>query len=339
MPGNTDHVNQTANDDPGDSARDSKASTVSARYRTIVQRWILPYGLFVVLLLGFTALLEDAGALSGLWWHKVLELPLVLYLYFLFSQMLRQDRWGAVVAAVPIFAGYALMDLYYLLFGRVFRLSELREVPELLVVLPWQLSAALVAGFLLLVIVFLLTLRPRWPLRLALAALPLAALVARGLEAESPDRLLRLAALLPADGAAATAVARKLRLSNNEATRLVAATEGRSDLGLSATPVDLRRRIYQRGQTAVADALRLEWAGRLAAGERVDAQPALAIADDWRPPNFPLQGRDVLGLGVAAGAAVGRLLKAVEDWWIDQDFEPGRKACLAKLQELIAAKG
>ena len=168
---------------------------------------------------------------------------------------------------------------------------------------------------------------------------PLAALVARGLEAESPDRLLRLAALLPADGAAATAVARKLRLSNNEATRLVAATEGRSDLGLSATPADLRRRIYQRGQTAVADALRLEWAGRLAAGERIDAQPALAIADDWRPPNFPLQGRDVLGLGVAAGAAVGRLLKAVEDWWIDQDFEPGRKACLAKLQELIAAKG
>jgi hypothetical protein len=178
MPGNTDHVNQIVNDHPGVGARDSKASTASARYRTIVQRWILPYGLFVVLLLGFTALLEEAGALSGLWWHKVLELPLVLYLYFLFSQMMRQDRWGAVIAAVPIFAGYALMDLYYLLFGRVFRLSELREVPELLVVLPWQLSAALVTGFLLLLIVFLLALRPRWLLHLTFAALPLVALVA-----------------------------------------------------------------------------------------------------------------------------------------------------------------
>ena len=151
-------------------------------------RGILRYPVFVLVLLGFTALMEHLGALSGLWWHKALELPLVLYLYFLFSHLYRPGPVGAVLAAVPILLGYFLMDMYFLLFGRVFRLSELREVPELLQVLPWYFTAGLVGGFLVIAAVLLLSLRPRRPVRLALAALPLVSLL--GLLAMRPDWFL-----------------------------------------------------------------------------------------------------------------------------------------------------
>jgi len=151
-------------------------------------RGILRYPVFVLVLLALTALMENLGALSGLWWHKALELPLVLYLYFLFSQLYRPGPAGAVLAAVPILLGYFLMDMYFLLFGRVFRLSELREVPELLQVLPWYFTAGLVGGFLVVVAVLLLSLRPRRPVRLALAALPLVSLLS--LLAMRPDWFL-----------------------------------------------------------------------------------------------------------------------------------------------------
>ncbi len=156
--------------------------------RPRLSRWIVRFGVLTASLLAFTYVLEQLGGMSGLWWHKIIELPLVLYLYFLLAQLLRKDPVGAVVAAVPIFLGYALMDLYYLLFGRVFRLSEVREVPELLDVLPWQISAALIAVAVIPALVFLWALRPQRPGRTVLTALPLVSLV--GLIVLRPDVFL-----------------------------------------------------------------------------------------------------------------------------------------------------
>jgi poly(A) polymerase len=44
----------------------------------------------------------------------------------------------------------------------------------------------------------------------------------------------------------------------------------------------------------------------------------------------------VLDLGYSSGPDVGSLLRAVEDWWIGEDFAPDRAACLARLRELAA---
>jgi poly(A) polymerase len=41
-------------------------------------------------------------------------------------------------------------------------------------------------------------------------------------------------------------------------------------------------------------------------------------------------------LGVPPGPAVGRLMAALEDWWIAGDFQADREACMAKLKELSA---
>lgn len=52
---------------------------------------------------------------------------------------------------------------------------------------------------------------------------------------------------------------------------------------------------------------------------------------NWDVPVFPLNGEDVKAAGIAQGEEVGRALRAIEDWWIEQDFKPDRSACLGKL--------
>ena len=60
----------------------------------------------------------------------------------------------------------------------------------------------------------------------------------------------------------------------------------------------------------------------------------MAAADSWKSAALPIKGRDVLALGVPNGPEVGRLLKEIETWWIENDFAPDREACLARLRKL-----
>ena len=101
----------------------------------------LPYLLISGVLMGLTALFESYGGLAGLWSHKIIELPLVLYLYYLFRQLLYNRHYSGLLAALPVVILYVMIDAYFLIFKRVFRLSEINEIPELLEVLPWYFTA------------------------------------------------------------------------------------------------------------------------------------------------------------------------------------------------------
>jgi len=63
----------------------------------------------------------------------------------------------------------------------------------------------------------------------------------------------------------------------------------------------------------------------------------LALAAWWKPPRFPLKGRDVTALGIPPGKRVGELLAAVRQWWEESDFAPDRAVCLARLEEVAKA--
>ncbi len=135
--------------------------------------------------------------------------------------------------------------------------------------------------------------------------------------------LRRLAALLP-EGADATAIGKRLKLSTQEALRL--------DVMLAREPaVGMRPRaeIYRLGATLFVDRLLLAgpagWPG------------ALKIAQEWTPPALPVGGSDALKLGLTPGPKVGALLEAVERWWIDGDFAADRAACLAELKRRAEA--
>ncbi len=136
----------------------------------------------------------------------------------------------------------------------------------------------------------------------------------------TPDALRRLAAVVETD-ADATAIGKRLKLSTQQALRL--------QVMLAAEPVvgrHPRAEIYQLGTTLFVDRVLLlapdNW------------RALLALAQAWTPPDLPVGGADALTLGLTPGPRIGRLIAAVERWWIEHDFAPDRAACLAELERL-----
>ena len=52
-------------------------------------------------------------------------------------------------------------------------------------------------------------------------------------------------------------------------------------------------------------------------------------------PVFPLEGRDVLALGVAEGPRVGTLLREVRRWWLECGCTATPDACQAELARRV----
>jgi poly(A) polymerase/tRNA nucleotidyltransferase (CCA-adding enzyme) len=137
-----------------------------------------------------------------------------------------------------------------------------------------------------------------------------------------PEPLLRTAALLAGDPAAFAA---RLRLSAAEAERL-AALRGPPPRGDDA---DLRR--------GLADTDGAILAGRSwLAGQDPAIRTRLASIPR---PVFPLEGRDVVALGVPPGPRVGALLRQVRAWWLAGGCLADAAACRAELARLATPAG
>lgn len=151
-----------------------------------------------------------------------------------------------------------------------------------------------------------------------LAALPLTA---------QDDPLLRFMALLSDDSNVATMAIERLKFSNTAVDRILAARNGFDFDGPS-----IQEQLYRKGAQAVRDAAMLFQAEGRTEPALHDAVEAAHI---WTMPKFPVKGQDLLDRGVQPGPVIGTILKAVETWWIEQDFQPEREACLKKAQSLI----
>ncbi len=151
--------------------------------------------------------------------------------------------------------------------------------------------------------------------------------------AAEPDPVLRLAALVEVDAEGAQTLAARLRLSKTERDRITAMAAPPARFGPDTSPAELRRAAYRLGVATVRDLVLHGWAS---AGKNAEAdrwRELFAAVEDWHPPRFPLSGRDAIALGVPRGPRIGRLLKAVEEWWIAGDFAADRDSCLARLAE------
>lgn len=148
----------------------------------------------------------------------------------------------------------------------------------------------------------------------------------------TPDPVLRLSALLPAEAAAVAGVAGALRLSNAHRDRLTAAVADGPVVAPDMGAVRARAALYRLGRGAFQDRL-----ARAEAAGGGDGAALRALAADWTPPKPPVTGRDLARLGVTPGPETGRLLKAFEDGWIADDFPADGHE--ARLRALIAASG
>ena len=141
--------------------------------------------------------------------------------------------------------------------------------------------------------------------------------------------LRRLAALLDVTTGGAIYIGQSLKLSAEQTAQLVKMVELTPTIAAVTTPEAVRRLVYALGNDMVLSLLLLSAARR---NNEEGLFTLYNVATNFRPPRFPLVGDDVIALGYAEGKEIGTMLGAVEQWWMKQDFAPGRTACLEKLQ-------
>ncbi len=144
------------------------------------------------------------------------------------------------------------------------------------------------------------------------------------------DAMTRIAAALP-DQLTAAAMARRLKLSNDERDRLVAALGDEVKLTSYMSLREMRRAIYRLGAAAFHDRIMLAWAE---AGQAKTQQWRALVAHGqmWTPPKLPLSGDEVMAAGVPAGPKVGLVMREVEAWWIDADFPDDKLSIIERLK-------
>ena len=158
------------------------------------------------------------------------------------------------------------------------------------------------------------------------------------IEAENkfaPDPLLRLAALLPDDGSVAIALSERLKLSGAERARLEGLTGSKEKIPAYLSAADVRHLLYRMGAPRFRDRVLLSWAGGPRGASQMQWRMLLSIADGWERPRFPITGRDAMAAGVPEGPEVGRILEALETWWLAEDFIPDETQLREKMKSLI----
>ena len=115
--------------------------------------------------------------------------------------------------------------------------------------------------------------------------------------------------------------------------RLVEAAEKDSRIVASLAATEAKKLIYRLGTEVFRGQLLLQWAGTGAPADDLGWRVLLALAGSWKPPALPLDGNDVMALGIEEGPRIGVLLREVEHWWEERDFAPDRAALLSRLKE------
>jgi poly(A) polymerase len=151
----------------------------------------------------------------------------------------------------------------------------------------------------------------------------------------APSLAVRLAALGCRVDEDVLRLAARLRLANAERDMMRLSLAAARRIPPPGDMRGARRLLYETGEDVFRGGVALAAAWGVAPdGGLVDLH---RLPERWPRPRFPLSGRDALGAGVRHGPEVGTLLRALEDWWIAQDFTPDEASLRARLQQMIAA--
>lgn len=164
----------------------------------------------------------------------------------------------------------------------------------------------------------------------------LAAIEANQLFTEG-DPVLRLGAMVDLDAAEATLMSDRLRLSGKQRDRLVAMLTDTTKIVCYLSMREVRRALYKMGLQLFKDRTLLGWASDELERNAFQWRAMLAMADSWERPELPLTGEMVKASGVPEGPEIGRVMREVEEWWIDADFIEDEFSIIERLKAIVQA--
>ncbi|MDX1737339.1 MAG: hypothetical protein R3261_03835, partial [Alphaproteobacteria bacterium] len=133
-----------------------------------------------------------------------------------------------------------------------------------------------------------------------------------------------------------TKIAKSLRLSGKERTRLENMFKNRTDLLLSETETnDFYASYLTLGQEAVQDILTIEMRNNPDQTRMEKIEKVKVFATAMGDPVFPLLGRDLAGVGVHPGPLMGKLLSHAREAWIKSGFKLSKSDCLGEVQKVM----
>ena len=149
---------------------------------------------------------------------------------------------------------------------------------------------------------------------------------------------LRLFAALYGDFDAAAADGRRLKLAGGEIARvgkMLAQDEAALKSYLSIR--ETRKLLYRWGVEKFSDRVWRAWAADENARNAIGWRALLALAESWERPDFPLTGEMVKAAGVPEGEEVGRVMREVEEWWVDAEFIEDEFSIIERLKAVVQA--
>ena len=108
-----------------------------------IRRLGIRYFVFLIFMGALSEVLGRQSGLDPLHFHLRIEMPLLLALYWAFNFALRPGKLPSFVAAMPFVIAYVACDVFFVAYGDVLRIIDLRNLPELLKVLPFVKKAGL----------------------------------------------------------------------------------------------------------------------------------------------------------------------------------------------------
>lgn len=138
-----------------------------------------------------------------------------------------------------------------------------------------------------------------------------------GLHADPVRRLGALAVVVPED---ARRLFERLRLTNNELTRLASMAEGWRRISPLLGESGARALIYRLGAETFIEHALLGWARSPASASDKNWHGFATLPQRWSAPVFPLKAADFVKRGISKGPSLGQALRAAEASWVAQGF-------------------
>lgn len=127
-------------------------------------------------------------------------------------------------------------------------------------------------------------------------------------------------------------IADRFRLSNAERKKMHVALGATEAIKHGRGDPDVPKLLYRHGREGLIDGLLALWAEQRASGSGADKEEifekALGLARTGEIAVFPLQGADLMKVGIPAGPQIGATLTRLEQAWLASDFELDKAALL-----------